>query len=190
MTRDCLKWRRKMKLFSKKIVLLAAVLAVSFIGANAQSKATDSRPLSVQIEKKILNMPYYEVFDHISFDIQGNTVYLTGSVVNGMNKSMAENIVEDLPGVENVVNNIEILPASGLDNSIRRELLRSISNHGLSRYVTQMRPSVRIIVDRGRISLEGYVANQSDSDLMNVLANGAPGAFGVTNNLVVNKEKL
>lgn len=180
-----------MKLFSKKIVLLAAVLAVSFIGANAQSKSTDSRPLSVQIEKKILNMPYYEVFDHISFDIQGNTVYLSGKVLNGMNKSMAENIVEDLPGVEKVVNNIEILPAGGLDNSIRRELLRSITNRGgLARYVSSTRPSVRIIVDRGQVSLEGYVASRSDADALNVLANGASGAFGVTNNLVVNKEKL
>lgn len=179
-----------MKLFSKKIVLLAAVLAVSFIGANAQSNSTDSRPLSVQIEKKLANMPYYEVFDYISFDIQGSTVYLNGKVLNGMNKSMAENIVKDLSGVEKVVNNIEILPASGLDNSIRRELLRSVSTHGLTRYVSSIRPSVRIIVDGGRISLEGYVANQSDSDLMNMLANGASGAFGVTNNLVVNKEKL
>src|SRR5690606_19870253 len=167
-----------MKLFSKKIVLLAAVLAVSFIGANAQSNSNDPRPLSVQIEKKILNMPYYEVFDHISFDIQGSTVYLNGKVLNGMNKSMAENIVKDLPGVEKVVNNIEILPAGGLDNSIRRELLRSITNRGgLARYVSSTRPSVRIIVDRGRISLEGYVANSSDADALNVLANGTSGAF-------------
>jgi hyperosmotically inducible protein len=180
-----------MKLFSKKIVLLAAVLAVSFIGANAQSNSTDARPLSVQIEKKLANMPYYEVFDYISFDIQVSTVYLNGKVLNGMNKSMAENIVKDLPGVEKVVNNIEILPAGGLDNSIRRELLRSITNRGgLARYVSSTRPSVRIIVDRGRISLEGYVANSSDADALNVLANGTSGAFGVSNNLVVNKEKL
>src|SRR5690606_24197115 len=112
-----------MKLFTKKIVLLAAVMAVAFIGANAQSNSTDPRPLSVQIEKKLANMPYYEVFDHISFDIQGNTVYLNGKVLNGTNKSMAENIVEDLPGVEHVVNNIEILPGSGFVRSIRNELL-------------------------------------------------------------------
>lgn len=178
-----------MKLFTKKIVLLAAVMAVAFIGANAQSNSTDPRPLSVQIEKKLANMPYYEVFDHISFDIQGNTVYLNGKVLNGTNKSMAENIVEDLPGVEHVVNNIEILPGSGFDRSIRNELLRSITNHGLGRYVSSTRPSVRIIVDRGRISLEGYVANRSDSDLINMLANGTSGAFSVTNNLVIDKEK-
>jgi|SRR5690606_30341842 len=180
-----------MKLFSKKIVLLAAVLAVSFIGANAQSRSNDQRPLSVQIEKKILNMPYYEVFDHISFDIQGSTVYLSGKVLNGMNKSMAENIVEDLPGVEKVVNNIEILSGSSLDSRIRGEVLRSIANRGgLARYVSSTRPSVRIIVDRGRISLEGYVASTSDANALNVLANGASGAFGVTNNLIVDKDRL
>ena len=179
-----------MKILSKQFILALAILALSITAVTAQSSSTDSRPLSTQIEKKLVNMPYYEVFDFISFDIQGNTVVLSGKVLNGPNKSLAENIVKDLPGVSNVVNNIEILSGSGLDGAIRQSLLRKISQTGLARYVATQNPPVRLIVDRGKISLEGYVANRSDSDLMNVLANGVSGAFSVTNNLKIDKDKL
>lgn len=179
-----------MKILSKQFILALAILALSIIAVNAQSSSTDTRPLSTQIEKKLVNMPYYEVFDYISFDIQGDTVVLSGKVLNGPNKSLAENIVKDLPGVNKVVNNIEILSGSGLDREIRRSLLQKLSSTGMSRYVASKNPPVRLIVDGGRISLEGYVASRSDSDLMNVLANGVPGAFGVTNNLKIDKAKL
>lgn len=180
-----------MKIFSKQIIFALAILALSITAVNAQSSSTDARPLSTQIEKKLLNMPYYEVFDYISFEIKGDTVYLNGKVLNGSNKSMAENIVKDLPGVEHVVNNIEILPGSSFDDSIRARLLRSIANRGgMSNYVGTINPPVRLIVDHGNITLEGYVATRGDSDLMNILANGVSGAFSVTNNLKVDKQKL
>jgi osmotically-inducible protein OsmY len=51
-------------------------------------------------------------------------------------------------------------------------------------------PSVRIIVDGGRVTLEGYVNNRGTANLMNILANGIPGVFSVTNNLVTNKDML
>jgi len=179
-----------MKILNKQFIFALAVLALSITAVNAQSSSTDSRPLSTQIEKKLLYMPYYEVFDYISFDIKGDTVVLNGKVLNGPNKSLAENIVKDLPGVDHVVNNIEILPGSSFDNSIRRSLLQTLTSRGLSRYVGSPNPSVRLVVDRGRITLEGYVANSSDSDLMNILANGVSGAFSVTNNLKIDKEKV
>ncbi len=179
-----------MKIFSKQIIFALAILALSLTAVNAQSSSTDTRPLSTQIEKKLLNMPYYEVFDYISFEIKGDTVFLNGKVLNGPNKGMAENIVKDLPGVDHVVNNIEILSGSSFDDSIRASLLRSIASSGMSRYVGTINPPVRLIVDHGKITLEGYVANRSDSDLMNVLANGVSGAFSVTNNLKVDKQKL
>jgi osmotically-inducible protein OsmY len=50
-------------------------------------------------------------------------------------------------------------------------------------------PSVRLIVDRGNVSLEGYVANRGDYNTMNVLAHGVPGVFSVTNNLVIDNDR-
>lgn len=178
-----------MKIYSRHFILALAILALSLTAVNAQSSSTDTRPLSTQIQKKLLYMPYYEVFDFISFETKGDTVYLYGKVLNGTNKSMAENIVEELPGVAHVVNNIEILPGGSLDNSIRQRLIHAIADRGgMANYVSTINPPVRLIVDRGNVTLEGYVASKGDSDLMNILANGVSGAFSVTNNLKIGKQ--
>ncbi|HKX82716.1 MAG TPA: BON domain-containing protein, partial [Pyrinomonadaceae bacterium] len=66
--------------------------------------------------------------------------------------------------------------------SLYRELSRTAN---LSRYLWPTNPSVRLIVDRGKIFLEGYVANRGDYNLMNIAANGVSGAFSVTNNLKI-----
>ena len=46
-------------------------------------------------------------------------------------------------------------------------------------------PPIHIIVDNGKVTLEGVVATQADKDLANVKAKGVPGVFSVTNNLRV-----
>jgi len=95
-----------------------------------------------------------------------------------------------VPGVRNVINNIEILPVGSFDESIRFNLYRTLANSGgLSRYLWTVNPSVRLIVDRGHVSLEGFVASRGDYNTMNILAHGVPGVFSVTNNLIVDNER-
>jgi osmotically-inducible protein OsmY len=53
------------------------------------------------------------------------------------------------------------------------------------RYATGANPSIHIIVDNGHVTLEGVVANQGDKNIAGVRANGVPGVFSVTNNLLV-----
>lgn len=177
-----------MKIYRNFIAVTLAILAFSFVSVSAQSlsDAGTTQSIERQVQKKILRLPYYEVFDHIGFNVNGDTVTLTGKVRNARNKKDAEAYVKDVPGVRNVVNNIEILPLGSFDDSIRVNLYRTLSNSGaLSRYLWTVNPSVRLIVDGGHVSLEGFVANRGDYNTMNVLANGVPGVFSVTNNLVI-----
>jgi len=72
------------------------------------------------------------------------------------------------------------------DDRIRYRLLRTLSNTGaLYRYFLGANPGIRIIVNRGRVSLEGYVDNKGDANLAYITARGVPGTFAVTNNLKV-----
>jgi hyperosmotically inducible protein len=88
-----------------------------------------------------------------------------------------------------VVNNIQVLPLSSFDDSIRLRTLRTLQSGGsLYRYFLGASPSVKIIVDRGNVTLEGFVVNRGDYNLANILANGVSGVFSVRNNLVVEKE--
>lgn len=177
-----------MKIFNSLTALTFAILAFSFVDVNAQSFSDkkSGRTIEQNVQRQILRLPRYEVFDHIGFSVNGGTVTLFGKVRNAINKSDAENRVEHIDGVTTVVNNIEVLPLGSFDESIRRNLYRTISNSGgLSRYLWTVNPSVRLIVDRGNVTLEGFVANQGDYNTMNVLARGVSGVFSVTNNLVI-----
>lgn len=90
-----------------------------------------------------------------------------------------------------MVNRIENLPPSSFDDAIRARLVRTFDNTGgVSGYLREPNPSVRIIVENGRVTLEGYVNNRGTANLMNILANGIPGVFSVTNNLVIEKEMV
>ncbi|MEO6334338.1 MAG: BON domain-containing protein, partial [Pyrinomonadaceae bacterium] len=114
-----------------------------------------------------------------------------GKVRNGVNKKDAERSVARIPGVNHVVNNIEVLPLGSFDDSIRVRLYQTLAGSGaLSRYMWPNSPSVRLIVDGGNVSLEGYVSNRGDYNTMNILAHGVSGVFSVTNNLIIDKERL
>jgi len=92
-------------------------------------------------------------------------------------------------GVDRVINNIEVLPLSGFDDSIRAREYRAIFRSGsLYRYALGANPSIHIIVDRGRVTLEGVVSSQMDSQLAAIAARGVSGVFAVTNNLRVERK--
>ncbi|MGH9949870.1 MAG: BON domain-containing protein, partial [Pyrinomonadaceae bacterium] len=157
---------KKIRLF---IRMLAVAVVVSAINVNAQNatKIAHSIDLGRQVQKSILKLPYYEVFDNIDFTVDGSTVVLTGKVRNAINKSDAEGSVKHIDGVTKVVNNIEILPVGSFDDRIRRDLLVSISRTGgLSRYLWPVNPDVRLIVERGHVTLEGSVYNTGDLTAM------------------------
>lgn len=170
------------------LVLLALVMSVAVVGANAQSPRT---PLEREVFKQILTLPYYGVFDNIGFEVNGGTVTLSGKVWSLGTKNAAERTVKRIAGVDQVINNIEELPVSGFDDRIRRQLIGTFSREGgsLYRYLQEPNPSMRVIVENGRVTLEGVVANKGDRTLANILANGVNGVFSVTNNLVVDSDR-
>lgn len=181
-----------MRSLNRFLTIALAIITVSFATVNAQAFSADesSKTIGQQIEREIKMLPRYEVFDYIGYSVEGSTVTLFGKVRNGINKSDAKNRVASIPGVESVVNNIDILPPGSFDEAIRRNLIRSLANTGgLSRYLWPVNPPVRLVVERGHITLEGFVANQADYNTMNIIARSVPGTFSVKNNLVINNER-
>lgn len=182
-----------MKHLRNLLVLAIAILGFTFGDASAQSSViagkNSVRGIERQVYKQIIKLPYYGVFDNIAYRVDGDTVTLYGKVLQPTTRKSAESVVERIEGVETVVNNIEVLPLSNFDDSIRLRTLRTLSNGGsLYRYFLGASPSVKIIVDRGNVTLEGYIATRGDYNLANILANGVSGVFSVKNNLVIEKE--
>lgn len=139
-----------------------------------------------EVRHELVMLPYYGVFDRLAYKVEGDTVTLLGEVTRPTLKNDAENVVKNVEGVERVINQIKVLPLSPNDDQIRLATFRAIYGHSaLNRYALQAVPPIHIIVENGRVTLEGVVANEGDKNIANIQANGVSGVFAVTNNLVV-----
>jgi hyperosmotically inducible protein len=135
-----------------------------------------------------VKVPTYGVYDNLAFEVKGDTVVLMGQVTRPITRKDAERRVRRIEGVERVINRIEVLPPSPMDDGIRRRVRLSVGRTGgLYRYFLGANPSIHIIVNRGHVTLEGVVGNRMDSQLAYTAANQVTGVFSVTNNLRVER---
>jgi len=170
-----------------QIFTLSLAACLGTWSAQAQSRAGEDR-LVKEVRHELVMLPYYGVFDNLAYGVNGGTVTLTGQVTQPVLKSDAENVVKRIEGVENVVNQIEVLPLSPNDNRIRRAVYRAIySQPSLQMYSMRAVPPIHIIVKNGNVTLVGVVANQGDKNLAGIRANGVSGVFHVTNDLTAEK---
>src|SRR5258708_6577534 len=168
-------------LFLTLAVLMGASLALS-----ADDKGNKS--LVREVRHELVMLPYYGVFDNLAYKVDGGTVTLMGQVTRPTLKSDAENVVKKIEGVERLVNNIEVLPLSPMDDRIRLATYRAIfSAPQLNRYAMQAVPPIHIIVKNGNVALGGVVANEGDKTVAGMKAQGVPGVFAVDNQLQVEK---
>jgi hyperosmotically inducible periplasmic protein len=139
-----------------------------------------------EVRHQLLLLPYYSVFDNLSFKVEADKVTLLGQVVRPTLKSDAESAVKSIEGVSSVDNQIQVLPVSPMDDQLRRTVYRAIYGDGvLSRYAMSAVPSIHIIVNNGNVTLEGVADSESDKNLAGLRANEVPNVFSVQNNLTV-----
>jgi hyperosmotically inducible protein len=141
-----------------------------------------------EVRHELLMLPYFGVFDNIAFKVDGHTVTLMGQVVRPTTKSDAEAAVKRIEGVEQVINQIEVLPVSPMDDELRLKLYRAIYGFpSLERYALGVQKPIRIIVKNGHVTLEGVVDNEADKETAEIRAKSVPGVFSVENHLQVVK---
>jgi len=178
-----------MKTIKQNLIAGIATLAIFATAAvaapNASPTARSSNQQVIkQVRHELVTLPYYGVFDNLAYEVNGGTVTLSGQVTRPTTRSDAGRRVAKIAGVQKVVNNIEVLPLSSFDDSIRSQTYRAVFNTaGLYRYAMGANPSIHIIVNRGQLTLEGVVDNKLDRQLAYMAARRVFGAFSVTNNL-------
>jgi len=192
-----------MRLNKSIAVITFAVLAA----LPATSTVSDETfRMTEDVRKKIVSLSDYGVFDNIAYSIDGSTVTLHGEASRPTLKKSAERAVSRVKGVEEVVNEIEILPVSRHDERIRGEayvkvyssLKRYNPNRGMPMYpsiaLRAFGPSadppmgahaIHIVVKNGVLTLEGVVGSEFDKNIAGVQAGTVSGAFQVVNNLRV-----
>ena len=170
--------------------LLGVLLLVltSFAWAQKADRTSDRSQgrLIKEVRHELVMLPYYSVFDNLAYKVDGNNVTLFGQVTRPTLKSDAERAVKHIEGVENVTNNIEVLPLSPNDDQIRRAVYRAVySQPGLDMYSLRAVPTIHIIVKNGNVTLAGAVGNQGDKQRAVIAAKGVPGVFSVNDEIQV-----
>lgn len=175
---------------TKVLVSSILLLGLSVAMAAAPANAADLSRVERQVRHELVMLPFYGVFDNLSFRVEGSKVTLMGQVARPSLKKSAERVVKNIEGVEQVENQIEVLPVSDHDNDIRIATYRAIySQPGLQRYQLRAVPPIHIIVNKGDVTLEGVVATEADKNIAGIQAKGVSGVFSVTNNLRVENGK-
>ncbi|HEX9000531.1 MAG TPA: BON domain-containing protein [Blastocatellia bacterium] len=179
-------------IFTITMVGALAAAAVPYEQTGQASQARVQAALVKEVRHELAMLPYYSLFDWLQFEVKPEgVVVLMGQVTRPTLKSDAEKVVKKVEGVEKVVNQIEVLPLSSNDDRIRRNVYRALFNYSspLFRYSVGAVPSIHIIVKNGNVTLKGVVLSKGDSTIATVQANGVPGVFSVTNELLVENDK-
>jgi len=132
------------------------------------------------------NVTAGNTFNSFNVDVKNGVVTLSGNARTEADAASAVAIVEHTEGVRDVIDNIEVAPASGMDDELRVRVARAIyGDPVLGKYAMDPQRPIRIIVQNGRVTLDGMVMNEMDKNVAGIRANGVSGVFAVKNDLMV-----
>jgi hyperosmotically inducible periplasmic protein len=165
------------------VTVLALSLSVSAYGA-------DRGDLQIfrDVSKQVLRYSRFTIFDSVHASVDEGIVTLTGKVTMPYKSGDIERRVAKIDGVRVVDNRIEVLPVSIYDDELRYRIARSIyGSSSFSHYASMVNPPIHVIVERGKVTLEGVVNSNVERMLARSLASQHL-AFSVTNNLKTDAE--
>ena len=166
---------------------LSFFLFAPVAGAFAQANSSDLRIFN-DISDQVNRYTQYTIFDSVSASVDRGRVILTGWVTMPYKRDDIERRVRRVDGVVAVENAIGVLPVSHFDDELRFRIARAIYGHSsFWQYASMVNPPIHIIVNHGRVTLEGVVNSNVERMLARSLATGF-GAFEVVNDLQTDAE--
>lgn len=190
-------------------------LAVALLSAGLPATQPPPRALS-EAMRSIFNLRDYTVFDWIGGHYLEGTLTLEGWVRTPQLKDQAAKVARGTAGIDDVVNEIEVLPALSTDDDVRlRAYVAIYSSAGLEQYgpgrqfsgsaaadlvdsarfgidasgVGRGPHAIHLVVNGARIVLHGQVRTIGDRRIAEASLRSLPGVLGVTNQLRVAARK-
>jgi len=173
------------------VLLATLTLLAASIPALAQDSDRMVDRIAKEVRRELVMLPFYNVFDNFTYKVSSDgEVTLMGQVTRPTLKTDSERVVKKIEGVTNVVNEVEVLPLSPMDDQIRLATFRAIYGHSALRPLAiRAVPPIHIIVNNGNVTLEGVVNRKIEKQIAEMQARQVPNVFQVTNNLRVEQEE-
>jgi osmotically-inducible protein OsmY len=147
--------------------------------------------LAAQLDKKLYydRLGYDNEFNYVTASVSDGVATLTGETRTPVDHDSALSLVDNTPGVKNVIDQTQVAPLSNFDDRIRLSALRAIYRDPvLSRYASDPALPIRIVVLNGKLTLYGTVMNAMDKQIAGIRASGVFGAFSIQNDLQIAKK--
>ena len=196
---------------TRGLLIGASLTGVVLMTTGTAAETAPPQETTRSLRRALERLPYYGVFDHLTFSVDRGVVTLNGYAYNGSLRSAAEMAAKRTSGVDEVANRLEVLPSSQEDDRIRwATFYRIYTDAFLSRYASGgdiaarreiyearrwgglYQPlglySIHIVVRHGQTTLYGVVDSDADRQIAEVRAREVFGAFGVDNEIVVAKK--
>lgn len=157
---------------------------------NLQVRAEDITPQQIleRARHEILTYYAYTIFDNIELGMQGDKLVVNGQVTQPYKKQDIGNFLGHIKGVAQLENNLEVLPVSNFDDSLRIQIARAIYGDPLFIYFgNQALPPIHIVVKNGNVTLVGVVDTTLEKQKAAVDALNVSPFFTLTNDLRVVK---
>ncbi len=137
------------------------------------------------VSRAVVRYPYYTVFDYLDGRIDNGVVTLMGRVTGERDKprEIFERVAK-IRGVQEVQNQIVLMTPSTADDRLRTSIARQVfgSSH-FQRFASQPNPPFHIIVERGVVTLVGYVQGEIERRELERIARQTNGVLRVFNQL-------
>ena len=168
--------------------IATAVIVIVASSAPAWAAQRENLEVFQDVSQQVLRYPHFTVFDSVHAEVHDGLVTLSGKVTMPYKRQDIERRVAEIEGVRQVRNDITTLPVSFFDDELRSRIARAIYGHSnFWRYGAMVNPPIHIIVEGGRVTLEGVVHSNIDRMLARSIASSF-NAFSVTSGLRTDAE--
>ncbi len=159
------------------------------MGATQAPSPNTNLQLFNAVQKQVLGYSHFSIFDSVHAQIDNGVVALTGKVTMPYKANDIEQRVAKVAGVSRVVNRLDVLPVSQFDDDLRFRIARAIyGNANFWGYGSRVNPPIHVIVEHGRVTLEGVVNSNVDRMLARSIASSFSSFGPVTNALKTDAE--
>jgi hyperosmotically inducible protein len=167
---------------------IAAALVVLAVAAPARAGDAGNQQLFRDVQRQVLRYVHFTIFDSVHAQVEDGIVTLSGRVTMPYKRDDLERRVKRVVGVRELRNQIQVLPASQMDDELRLGIARAIYSHPAFRqFASMVNPPIHVIVEHGRVTLDGVVLSEVDRMLARSIASSFL-AFEVKNELKTEDE--